>query len=219
MWRTATIAIGLSVLAPAAYAQSGGNGSVNPLAVTWDVETPAAARPLMFNLQPEDSAETATLSFRVPLTTTQFAPTAAPNAWDAATPHFDQACDLDEACGEFAAGLGLRVKSDSSGMRLGALVRFGEDISAPRSAGAGSWQLFAAADAHAVTWSFDRTPIDGEDGGVRVEEKKLVGDAQVGVTRKLIGGDLAFGFVHREVSHQGVSRDEQFGGMTFVMSR
>jgi hypothetical protein len=199
-----------SIAAAPASAQ---DGSSNPFNVTWNVDAPFAVRPLPFSLN-ESVPEVATIPIRMP----QLAdpgPSAAEGVWRGES--FTDGCADQLECLEEAPGrLGLRVRSDGAGgVKFGALVRLGEDLSKPRSSSDTSWRFFAAADAHALTWDFDRS--DGES--MRLEEDKvLVGDAQVGVSRPLAGGDLAFGYIHREVSAEGASRTEQFGGVTFTMA-
>ncbi len=125
------------------------------------------------------------------------------------------------------AALGIQVspragvKSDdlSQTAGFGGVVRFGEGLSDPRTgADAQGWHMFIGADAQAVTWKLDRSPL-ADGAAVRVEDKELVGDAQAGVAIKMGGGDLAVGFVHREIKSNGVSADEQFGGVTFKVRR
>ncbi len=207
---TAAGVAGLAAVAPAAAQE----GSSNPLAVTWEVDAPFVVTPLPFSLN-DRSPEVAAVPLRM-RSLIPSGPSAAPETWDGDT--YFQQCGDDTACTEEAAGgrLGLRVRSDGSGgVKFGALVSLGEGLSKPRSLSDNSWRFFAAADAHALTWDFDRS--DGES--VRLEEDKvLVGDAQVGVSRPLAGGDLAFGYIHREVSAEGASRTEQFGGVTFSLA-
>jgi len=199
---------GLSAALPAG-AQ---DGSSNPLAVTWEVDAPFVVTPLSLSLIDSD-AEIASVPIRMP-NLIDAGPSSADGGWRSDS-YFTE-CQ-DEMCSEEAPGrLGLRVRSDGTGgVKFGALVRLGEDLSKPRSASDTSWRFFAAADAHALTWDFDRS--DGDS--VRLEEDKVVvGDAQVGVSRPLAGGDLAFGYIHREVSTEGASRTEQFGGITFSLA-
>jgi len=126
-----------------------------------------------------------------------------------------RACANPLDCDEASSRLDVRFNGNVEGVRFGALVRFGENFSAPRRSGSRGWYIFAAADAQAVTWK-----LDGRAGEVvRLEEKSLVGDAQAGVAIEVGGGDLAFGFVHREFSYEGYSANEQFGGVTFAITR
>lgn len=200
---------GLSAAVPATAQE----GSSNPLAVTWEVDAPFVVKPLPFSLN-ENAPQTASLPLRMPGLLDP-GPSVATGTFDGE--NFVQPCADEFECAEQAPGrLGLRVRSDGSGgVKFGALVNLGDDLSKPRSSANNSWRFFAAADAHALTWDFDRS--DGES--VRLEEDKvLVGDAQVGISRPLAGGDLAFGYIHREVSTEGASRTEQFGGITFSLA-
>ncbi len=56
---------------------------------------------------------------------------------------------------------------------------------------------------------------DREASPVRLDDMRLVGDAQAGVGARLGRGDLALGYVTREVSHLGAERRESFLGLTF----
>lgn len=191
--------------------------SSNPLDVTWQVDAPYLVKPLPFALNDQDPLAAA-LPFRVSLRGVALGPSAAAPVEDFNSgAHLQPGCLDETVCADGEQGrLGLRLRSDGSGgVKLGALVSLGEDLSRPRSLGDNSWRFFAAADAHALTWDFDRS--DGDS--VRLEDDKvLVGDAQVGIARPLAGGDLAFGYIHREVSVEGASRTEQFGGVTFSLS-
>jgi hypothetical protein len=206
---TAAGLAGFSAAAPAG-AQ---DGSSNPLAVTWEVDAPFVVKPLSVSLN-DDAPEIASVPIRMP-NLVDPGPSAADGVWRGAS--YVQDCQDELICeAEAPSRLGLRVRSDGTGgVKFGALVRLGEDLSKPRSQSDASWRFFAAADAHALTWDFDRS--DGDS--VRLEEDKvLVGDAQLGVSRPLAGGDLAFGYIHREVSTEGASRTEQFGGVTFSLA-
>src|SRR5262249_8348243 len=103
---------------------------------------------------------------------------------------------------------------DVSGVGGGAIVRFGRDLTEPR-AEAPRWYAFIGADAQALTWSLG----GGQERTLRLEDKQLVGDYQIGVARRVAGGDLALGLVHREVKWNDVSRDEQFIGVSFTRRR
>jgi hypothetical protein len=103
-----------------------------------------------------------------------------------------------------------------SGVGGGALVRFGRNLTAPRDEQSG-WYAFIGADAQALTWSLgDRRQ---QEHALRLEDKQMVGDYQAGVALRIAHGDLAFGFVHREVSWNDVSREEQFVGVSFTRKR
>ncbi len=102
-----------------------------------------------------------------------------------------------------------------SGIGGGAVVRFGRNLTAPREDGS-RWYAFVGADAQALTWSLGGAR---QDHVLRLEDKQMVGDYQAGVALRVAEGDLAFGFVHREVSWNDVSREEQFIGVSFTRRR
>ncbi len=113
-------------------------------------------------------------------------------------------------------------KPEGLGGGAGALVRFGKNLSEPRG-GAPKWYFFAGADAQAVTWQVGRGVAAGD--ALRLEEKTLIGDAQVGVAVRMGRGDLAFGLVHREITYEGarttqdrVKTEEQFAGVSYAMT-
>jgi hypothetical protein len=99
-----------------------------------------------------------------------------------------------------------------SGVGGGAVVRFGRNLTAPR-AERSRWYAFIGADAQALTWSLGG---GGEERTLRLEDKQLIGDYQAGVAMRLGKGDLAFGFVHREVKWNDVRRNEQFIGVSYA---
>lgn len=125
-----------------------------------------------------------------------------------------QPCGLEGCSENRESRLDVHVNGDRENVSFGALVRLGDNLSAPRGA-EGGWYVFAAADAQAVTWQ----PGVQHGSAMRLEEKSLVGDAQAGVAIRVGGGDLAFGFVHREYSYEEFSAEEQFGGVTFAITR
>lgn len=108
----------------------------------------------------------------------------------------------------------LTFGSDIQGYGGGAIVRFGRNLTEPRGK-ASRWYAFIGADAQALTWSLG----GNQDRTLRLEDKQLIGDYQVGVARRVAGGDLALGFVHREVKWNDYSRDEQFFGVTYTARR
>lgn len=135
---------------------------------------------------------------------------------------FDYALSIAGA----GAGLDLDVEprarlltgGDVSGAGAGALVRLGQNFSEPRRRWQiPGWYVFAGADAQALTWKIDRRM--GPEDALRFEEKMMVGDAQAGVAFRVGLADIAFGFVHREISHKEATRQEQFGGVTIVVNR
>ena len=105
--------------------------------------------------------------------------------------------------------------SDVSGVGGGAIVRFGRNLTAPRE-DRSRWYAFVGADAQALTWSLGST---GQEPTLRLEDKQLIGDYQAGVAVRVGEGDLAFGLVHREVKHNGASRNEQFVGVSYAIRR
>jgi hypothetical protein len=114
------------------------------------------------------------------------------------------------------------AKPEGLGGGAGALVRFGRNLSEPRR-GEPRWYFFAGADAQTVTWQVGRGVASGD--ALRLEEKTMIGDAQVGVAMRVGRGDLAFGFVHREITYQGVrvseenlKTEEQFAGVSYAMT-
>jgi hypothetical protein len=102
-----------------------------------------------------------------------------------------------------------------SGVGYGAVVRFGRNLTEPRSKSS-RWYAFIGADAQALTWSLGG---GGEEHSLRLEDKQLIGDYQAGVAVHVGNGDLAFGVVHREVKWNDVSRDEQFVGVSYAIRR
>ncbi len=106
------------------------------------------------------------------------------------------------------------VGDDMSGFGGGAIVRFGRNLTEPR-AKASRWYAFIGADAQALTWSLGGR----QDHTLRLEDKQLVGDYQIGVARRVAGGDLSLGVVHREIKWNDYSRDEQFVGVSYTRRR
>ena len=209
---------GAAVLtASPALAEGGEVASENPNAVVWDADAqPPQSRSIALKLGDAYAAGAAPL--RMPATSDGAGVWWGGESWRNQA-SLNVCADIGRCEENISGGLtehvDLRLRSDGETVRLGALVRFGEQLSAPRANGERGWQFFAAADAHALTWS----PGNRNGEAVRVREQQLLGDAQAGISREFAGGDLAFGFVHREVSYKGASRDEQFGGVTFVLSR
>jgi hypothetical protein len=108
------------------------------------------------------------------------------------------------------------VDGDVSGVGGGAIVRLGRNLSSPREDDKG-WYAFIGADTQALTWSFGGG--GDEERELRLEDKQMIGDYQVGVARRIGDGDLSFGYVHREVKWQGASRNEQFVGVSYAVRR
>ncbi len=109
------------------------------------------------------------------------------------------------------------MDGDVSGVGGGAIVRFGRNLSSPRKDDKG-WYAFVGADTQALTWSFGGGR-PGEERELRLEDKQMIGDYQIGVARRLGEGDLSIGFVHREVKWQDASRNEQFLGVSYAVRR
>jgi hypothetical protein len=110
---------------------------------------------------------------------------------------------------------------DVSGVGYGALVRFGRNLASPREKSS-RWYAFVGVDAQALTWSLD--PGLDQTDGLRLEHKQMIGDAQAGVAVRVGGGDLSFGYVHREVrvellTQEDVSRVERFVGVSYTIRR
>ena len=132
-------------------------------------------------------------------------------------------------CGETGCGaanpenddaLLLRVGADDFGLRVGAQARVAERLSSLVSEGGRSrWYFFFAADAEALTWTPGKRQQQEDDQSVfTLGEMKLVGDAQAGIGARVRGGDIAVGYVGREVSHLGAERRENFLGLTYSWS-
>jgi hypothetical protein len=118
-----------------------------------------------------------------------------------------------EACGDLAARLALRAGEHDWRLSLNARAGFGDRFASRFGEGErSSWYLFVAADTQAMSFSF--RPRD-EASSLQVEDMRLLGDAQAGVGRRIHGGDLAIGFVTREVSHLGADRQENWVGLTY----
>ena len=64
-----------------------------------------------------------------------------------------------------------------------------------------------------MSWNFRNR--NEETSSVRLDDMRLLGDTQAGVGARVGGGDLAFGFVSREIEHMGAERTENFVGLTF----
>jgi hypothetical protein len=117
------------------------------------------------------------------------------------------------SCEDLTARMAFRLEDDKLGFSIGAragiadrLTSFGEGGEQPR------WYVFVAADAQAMSFNF--RPRE-DSSTIRLDDMRLLGDAQAGLATKLRGGDLAFGFVTREVEHLGAERTENFVGLTF----
>jgi len=126
--------------------------------------------------------------------------------------------DLEVA---FVPRANVVIGRNVSGVGGGAVVRFGRNLTKPRSERS-RWYAFIGVDAQALTWS-----LGGRSGGqgLRLEDKQIIGDAQAGIAVRVGAGDLAFGIVHREIKYQrvdgaeGVRRREQFAGISYSIKR
>jgi hypothetical protein len=210
--------IALGALGWAAPAGGETQGFSNPLAVTWDVGAPSAIRPLSLSLDDRADFEIGRVPIRVPDALSWARGAVYGDSWEDSWSDGSRfrICALDDrACADELPGrFGLRFQSDGTGgVRFGALVRLGENLQRPRATSRNAWRFFIAADAHALTWDFN----GNDDETLKLEDQIMLGDAQVGLARRLGPGELALGFIHREVQTEGASRTEQFGGVTFTM--
>ncbi len=146
---------------------------------------------------------------------------------------------LDEPSLALGARLGLEAASEDTGLgfdigvepqaRLvmdgsgrsagaGARVRIGQFVERFATARPQSWFLFAGADGQQVTWDVadDRR---FSSAGVGYGDQATVGDMQAGVAIERFGGQLSFSYIQREVSYKEANRTEQFGGLTFSITR
>jgi hypothetical protein len=119
-----------------------------------------------------------------------------------------------EQCDDLAARMALRIEDQDLRVSIGARANFADKLGSSGSDdGPARWYMFVAADAQAMSWSFGSH--EERESPVRLDDMRLIGDAQAGVGRRVVGGDLAIGYVTREVSHMGADRRENFVGLTF----
>jgi hypothetical protein len=98
---------------------------------------------------------------------------------------------------------------EMSGGGAGAFVRIGQNLRRERSSTeAQGWYFYAGADAQALSYKFDGDNASITDG-MRVEDKLLVGDAQLGLALRKGEGEFALGVTHREVKYEGQLRESQ----------
>jgi hypothetical protein len=113
-----------------------------------------------------------------------------------------------------------RLVMDGSGRSAGAgaRVRIGQFVERFAEARPQSWFLFAGADGQQLTWDVadDRR---FSAAGVGYGDQATVGDMQAGVAIERFGGQLSLSYIQREVSYKEANRTEQFGGLTFSISR
>jgi hypothetical protein len=120
----------------------------------------------------------------------------------------------DDGCGDVAARVAVAADKRDWRLSFGASAGLGERLGSTLD-GSGDrpdWYVFVAADAQAMSFNFG--PHE-QSSAVQLDDMRLVGDAQAGVGTRLGGGDLAIGYVTREVSHLGANRQESFVGLTF----
>jgi hypothetical protein len=121
-----------------------------------------------------------------------------------------------DSCGDLAARLALRAGDDDWRLSVGARASLGDQLSSHGGEGGrSSWYMFVAADTQAMSFSF--RPRE-ESSSLQLEDLRLLGDAQAGVGKRVAGGDLAIGFVTREISHMGADRQENWVGLTYGWS-
>jgi hypothetical protein len=126
------------------------------------------------------------------------------------------ACASD-SCRDLAARLALRAEKDDWRVSIGARADLGDRFTPDFGEGApDGWYVFVAADAQAMSFSFLGKREDSSS--VQLEDMRLLGDAQAGVGKRLGGGDLAIGYVTREISHMGAERQENWVGLTYGWS-
>jgi hypothetical protein len=116
-------------------------------------------------------------------------------------------------CSDLAASFAVTAEGDDVNLSFGATAGVADRLPSFESATQRPrWYLFVAADAQAMSWNFAG---DDNASSVQLDELRLLGDVQAGVGGRIAGGDLAMGYVSREVSHMGASRIENFVGVTF----
>lgn len=119
-------------------------------------------------------------------------------------------------CSDLAASFAVTAEDDAVNLSFGATAGVADNVSSLVPSGGkerSRWYLFVAADAQAMSWRF--AGQDQDDASVKLDDMRLLGDVQAGLGGRVAGGDLAMGFVSREVSHMGASRQENFVGLTF----
>jgi hypothetical protein len=125
---------------------------------------------------------------------------------------FDARCAAHR-CSDISASFAVRAEGDEVNLSIGATAGVADSLASFSSPdGESPWYLFVAADAQAMSWSFAGRE---KSSAVQLDDMRLLGDVQAGVGRRVAGGDLAMGYVTREISHMGASRQESFVGLTF----
>lgn len=118
----------------------------------------------------------------------------------------------------------LVMGRDVSGAGAGAMVRIGQNFTRPRASGElTGWYVYAGADAQALTYRINADAAPFTEA-MRVEDKVMVGDAQLGVAWRRDRGEYTLGFMHREVKYQGPMREsysteESFLGLGYALTR
>ncbi len=115
-------------------------------------------------------------------------------------------------CNDLAARMAVNVGDDDVSVSVGATASVADRLGDFSSDDRPRWYLFVAADAQALNWGFNK---EEHSSSVRLDDMRMLGDAQAGIGRSVGGGDLAIGYVSREVSHMGAERRENFVGLTF----
>lgn len=116
-------------------------------------------------------------------------------------------------CNDLAGRMAVRVEDQAVRLSVGATASVADRLGSFGSGGdRPKWYLFVAADAQAMSWGFNK---DDHSSSVRLDDMRMLGDAQAGLGGRVGGGDLAIGYVSREVSHMGAERRENFVGLTF----
>jgi hypothetical protein len=127
---------------------------------------------------------------------------------------FGMDSDSCARCNDIAARLGVSVGEQDVSVSVGATASVADRLDSFSSSGQRpGWYLFVAADAQAMSWGFDNNRE--HSSSVRLDDMRMLGDAQAGIGRTVGGGDLAIGYISREVSHMGAERRENFVGLTF----
>lgn len=129
---------------------------------------------------------------------------------------------------EFTPHAGVGAGSDGGSAEVGATVRIGDlEVRDGRNYAEdqGRWYVFAAGTRRAVGLNFGRGLDGGWDRqGVTHDSGAFIGDAQVGVAWRQGDTQASFGYVHREITAEGVhggtgiDRDATQGFVAFQFS-
>lgn len=123
---------------------------------------------------------------------------------------------LDVSAGPRAS---MAVGPEGSATRLGAIVKIGENLHAPRTQ-QGRWYLFVGGGAEALTFAPDGTHslVDG----LRIEDQNIVGDGQAGIAMRVGRANLSLAYIRREtsvysrVSDLNADNVEDFAGLSIA---